>query len=301
MLKRAFVKTAFTSLAVFALTLVIASSDARADCCSAVVRSTAQYGDDHYSALWQCRGDFISYWNNTYDLDEWSSGWGNSTSRICNNFYPLQRMYNGLWALRYSSPDWEWGIDPTYFKVNLLTWISNYFREIDDIDAKCSGSGTCHNKRATTTCADDDMDIFLPGLYDNLGTVNENSFGPYVSLRAGLLAHEARHAHCHNSTNSNPFNPFGWGSPHNGSCPRVPQCDVSFYDYGAYAYEVFFLGQYYAFGELAPNRLRSEARKKANSLLRNRFENDPGIFIPEHRGRCYYPTDNGGCYVRTPR
>lgn len=202
----------------------------------------AASGDNMYRPR-SCRQDFIDWAWDAYDFDkgDWDDGFG--YDQPCDVLRPLARTFNAIWCLEYSAPDyWDQG-----YSKPIINWAGRYAREnIDELDAIC---GDINGAFATTVWGpiiDNYTELKLPFF-----------FGSTVSMRAGTLIHEARHASW--KGHDDDPNDSSWG-----------------YN-GAWRYHVCWIAWFLNRCQNTTAALKTAAQQRANQILDNNFTNDPGF------------------------
>lgn len=177
-----------------------------------------------------------------FDRDDWDEGFGYEA--VCDNTQPLCRALAGVFCLTYSSPNFP----RESYDSNILEWGCRFARNaIDELDARC-GDGTAIASTRTGPLIDNYTRLFLSFFY-----------GQGVSLRAGTLVHEARHADGkgHDSGNN----------------------DSSWAYNGAWRWQVCWLAWYAAEGVNSSIAMREQARQRANNIINSRFDTHPGFNV----------------------
>ena len=136
-------------------------------------------GDNLYGPriCWQ---PFIDWAWEAFDFDkeDWDQGFG--FDDVCDNMLPLCRTLSAIWCLNYSAEDYR----NDSYDGNILQWGCRFARNaIDELDARCGSGGAYARTQDAGLFADSWTQLYLPFFYDE-----------GVSLRAGTLVHEARHA-----------------------------------------------------------------------------------------------------------
>ena len=211
--------------------------------CTASVPNLDASGDNLYGprACWQ---EFIDWAWDVFDFDkgDWDDGFG--FHAVCNNRLPLSRTLSAIWCLTYSAANYH----NESYSSNILQWGCRYARnEIDELDARC-GDGSAFARTRWGILVDNWTRLYLPFFYSQ-----------GVSLRAGTLVHEARHADWkgHNSGN----NDSSWG-----------------YN-GAWRYHVCWLAWFAHAGTRTSAAMRTMARQRANNIINTRFVTHPGFNV----------------------
>ena len=191
-----------------------------------------------------CWQPFVGWAWDAFDFDrgDWDEGFGYEA--VCDNTQPLCRALAGVWCLTYSSPRFP----AESYGGNILEWGCRFARNaIDELDARC-GDGTAFASTRTGPLVDDWTRLFLGFFY-----------GQGVSLRAGTLVHEARHAD-------------GKGHDRGNN-------DSSWEYNGAWRWQVCWLSWYAAEGVSASAALRAQARQRANNIINSNFSTHPGFNV----------------------
>ena len=185
-----------------------------------------------------------------FDKGDWDEGFGYNA--VCNNTQPLCRALSGVWCLTYSSPHFP----RESYNSNILEWGCRFARNaIDELDARC-GISTCTPGACSGTIArtqwgpiiDNWTRLFLPYFY-NQG----------VSLRAGTLIHEARHADGKGHNRAN--NDSSWGYK------------------GAWRWQVAWLAWFAFEGANTSAAMRTQATQRANNIINYNFDTHPGFNV----------------------
>jgi hypothetical protein len=151
---------------------------------------------------------------------------------------------SGIWCLTYSSPNFP----RESYDSNILEWGCRFARNaIDEVDGRC-GSGGAFAYTQWGPFTDDLTRLYLPFFYDE-----------GVSLRAGTLLHESRHADGkgHDSGNN----------------------DSSWEYNGAWRWQVCWLAWFAFEGVNASTAMKTQARQRANSIINNNFDTHPGFNV----------------------
>lgn len=212
--------------------------------CTYSVPDLEASGDNLYGPR-ICSQAFIDWAWAAFDFDreDWDEGFG--YEEVCNNTQPLARALAGIWCLTYSSPNFP----SESYSSNALEWGGRFAREeIDELDARC-GDGSAFAATHAPGVGDAWTQLYLPFFYE-MG----------VSLRAGTLVHEARHAD---------------GLGHDASNHR----DSSWEYNGAWRFEVVWLAWFAFEGVNTSTAMRDQARDEANIILNTRFVNPPGFNV----------------------
>jgi hypothetical protein len=219
--------------------------------CTYSVPNLDTSGDNLYGPriCWQAFIDWA--WDAfDFDKDDWDEGFGYDD--VCNNRQPLSRALSGIYCLTYSSPRYP----NESYNGNILEWGSRFARNaIDELDARC-GTTTCTPSSCTGSIAytqwgpvtDDLTRLYLPFFY-NQG----------VSLRAGTILHESRHADGKGHDSGN--NDSSWG-----------------YN-GAWRWQVCWLAWFAAEGTSTSTAMRTQATQRANNIINGNFDTHPGFNV----------------------
>jgi len=210
--------------------------------CSHSVPNLDSSGDNLYwpRVCWQA---FIDWAWDAFDFDkgDWDDGFGYHD--VCNNRLPLCRTLAGIWCLTYSSPNFP----RESYSSNILEWGCRFARNsIDELDARCGESPIARTQWGFII--DNWTKLFLPFFYHQ-----------GVSLRAGTLIHEARHA--------------DWKGHDRGN-------DDSSWQYnGAWRWQVCWLAWFAYEGTNTSIAMRTQATQRANNILNSHFETHPGFNV----------------------
>ena len=211
--------------------------------CTASVPNLDASGDNLYAPriCWQPFVDWA--WEAfDFDKDDWDDGFG--YDQVCDNTRPLCRTLSGIWCLTYSSPNFP----SESYNSNILEWGCRFARNaIDELDARCGSGGTIARTQ-WGPLVDDWTQLYLPYFY-----------GQGVSLRAGTLIHEARHADGKGHDSGN--NDSSWG-----------------YN-GAWRWQVCWLAWFAAAGMSTSVAMKAQARQRANNIINNNFDTHPGFNV----------------------
>jgi hypothetical protein len=210
--------------------------------CTASVPNLDTSGDNLYAPriCWQ---PFIDWAWEAFDFDkgDWDDGFG--YDQVCDNTRPLCRTLSGIWCLTYSSPNFP----SESYSSNILEWGCRFVRNaIDELDARC-GDGTAI-ARTWWGLQDNKTELYLGYFY-----------GWGVSMRAGTLIHEARHADGKGHDSGN--NDSSWG-----------------YN-GAWRWDVCWLAWFAAAGTSTSVAMRTQATQRANNIINNNFVTHPGFNV----------------------
>ncbi len=164
---------------------------------------------------------------------------------MCNNRLPLCRTLAGIWCLTYSAEDYR----NESYDSNILQWGCRFARNaIDELDARC-GSGDDYAATVDGgVFVDSWTQTYLPFFYSQ-----------GVSLRAGTLIHESRHADGKGHDRGD--NDSSWG-----------------YN-GAWRWQVAWLSWFAAAGKRTSIAMKTQARQRANNIINNNFETHPGFNV----------------------
>lgn len=210
--------------------------------CTYTVPDLAASGDKLYGPR-ACSQPFIDWaWDAfDFDKDDWDDGFG--WDSVCDNRQPLSRTMSGIWCLTYSAEDYH----NESYDSNILQWGGRFVRNaIDELDGRC-GDGSALGKTYTGIFADDRTELYL------------GYFSQAVSLRAGSLVHEARHADGkgHDSGNN----------------------DSSWAYNGAWRWQVCWLSWFAGAGTRTSAAMKTMARQRANNILNTNFVTAPGFNV----------------------
>jgi hypothetical protein len=211
--------------------------------CTYTVPDLGSSGDNLYGPR-ICDQAFIDWAWDAHDFDQgdWDEGFGYEA--VCDMTQPLGRTLAGIWCLNYSAEDY-WNED---YSLDILHWGCRYVREnIDELDARC-GDGIAFAKTQTAVIGDAWTQLYLPFFYLN-----------GVSLRAGTLVHESRHA-------------GGKGHDHGNN-------DSSWEYNGAWRWQVAWLAWFVFAGQRTSDALKTVARQRANAIINTNFTTHPGFTI----------------------
>ncbi|MBI2088349.1 MAG: hypothetical protein HYT78_06335 [Deltaproteobacteria bacterium] len=211
--------------------------------CTASVPNLDTSGDNLYAPriCWQ---PFIDWAWEAFDFDkgDWDDGFG--YDQVCDNTRPLCRTLSGIWCLTYSSPNFP----SESYSSNILEWGCRFARNaIDELDARC-GSGAFIAYTWWGPIIDNRTELYLTYFY-----------GWGVSMRAGTLIHEARHADGKGHDSGN--NDSSWG-----------------YN-GAWRWEVCWLAWFAAAGTSTSVAMRTQATQRANNIINSNFDTHPGFNV----------------------
>ncbi len=176
-----------------------------------------------------------------FDHDDWDDGFGYEA--VCDNTRPLSRTMSGIWCLTYSADNYQ----NESYDSNILQWGCRFARNaIDELDGRC-GSGGAIAWSQWGPFVDDKTELYLP------------YFAQAVSLRAGTLVHEARHA--------------------DGRGHDAGSNDSSWGYNGAWRWQVCWLAWFAAAGTRASSAMKTIARQRANNILNSNFVTPPGFNV----------------------
>lgn len=212
--------------------------------CTSVVPDLDASGDNLYGPriCWQ---PFVDWAWDAFDFDkeDWDGGFG--FDDVCDNTLPLSRALSGIWCLTYSSPRFP----SESYDGNILEWGCRFARNaIDEVDARCGSGGTTIARTQTGALADDWTQLYLPFFY-----------GQGVSLRAGTLLHESRHA--------------------DGKHHDKGDNDSSWEYNGAWRWQVCWLAWFAFEGTNSSAAMRTQATQRANNIINGNFEKHPGFNV----------------------
>ncbi len=198
-------------------------------------------GDTLYSPR-SGKQSFINWAWDAFDFDkgDWDDGWGFHAA--WDKTLPLNRTLSGIWCMTYSA-----GSSPnsSISGPNILAWGWKYAQtHLDELDGACTNGDAVAR---TVRGVDDYTELYL------------KYFQQAVSLRAGTLVHEARHAAgtSHDSGNN----------------------DSSWEFNGAWRFQVCWLARFANDGQFTTAALRTLARQRANTILANNFASPPGFSV----------------------
>lgn len=177
-----------------------------------------------------------------FDHDDWDDGFGYEA--VCDNTQPLGRTMEGIWCLTYSSPNFP----SESYDSNILEWGCRFARNhIDELDGRC-GDGSAFATTYWGPFTDDRTQLNLLFFY-----------GEGVSLRAGTILHESRHA-----------DGVGHDSGNNDSS----------WDYnGAWRWQVCWLAWFAHEGVNTSVAMQTQATQRANNILNSNFDVNPGFNV----------------------
>jgi len=190
-----------------------------------------------------CDQPFIDWAWNAFDFDQgdWDDGFGYES--VCDNRRPLSRTMSGIWCLTYSAQNYQ----NESYDSNILQWGCRFARNaIDELDGRC-GDGTAIARTTWGPFVDDRTELFL------------GYFAQAVSLRAGSLVHEARHADGRGHDAGNRDSSWGYN--------------------GAWRWQVCWLAWFAAVGTRTSTAMKTAARQRANNILNSNFVQHPGFNV----------------------
>ena len=198
-------------------------------------------GDNLYGPriCWQ---PFIDWAWDAFDFDQgdWDDGFG--YENVCNNRAPLSRTMSGIWCLTYSAEDYR----NESYDANILQWGCRFARNaIDELDGRCGSGAIAWTQWGPFV--DDKTELYL------------GYFAQAVSLRAGSLVHEARHADGRGHDRGN--NDSSWA-----------------YN-GAWRWQVCWLAWFAFAGTRTSQAMKTMATQRANNILNGNFETPPGFNV----------------------
>ncbi|MBL4635042.1 MAG: hypothetical protein JKY56_14305 [Kofleriaceae bacterium] len=205
------------------------------------------------------------YWDVIQDPVTWDEGFGILTA--CDDRKPYKRTVNSLFLLEHSSST---GVPSGDYSGGVIHWAYDYIKNVtpeyettcyqgDDWVARYQNGGWWWWPQ------DERIQLTL-GLWDFA-----------VSIRSGIILHEARHAdgYSHNVANS--------------SCPAGGSCDSHYGYHGANTLQIQWYAQYYRSGIFADTYLRGQALQAANFYLRMNYAECPDVQL-----------DSNGLFYGTP-
>jgi hypothetical protein len=190
-----------------------------------------------------CNQPFIDWAWNAFDFDQgdWDDGFG--YEEVCNNRRPLSRTMSGVWCLAYSAENYQ----NESYDSNILQWGCRFARNaIDEVDGRC-GDGSAIARTTWGPFVDDRTELYL------------GYFAQSVSLRAGSLVHEARHADGRGHDAGNKDSSWGYN--------------------GAWRWQVCWLAWFAAAGTRTSAAMKTAARQRANNILNSDFVQNPGFNV----------------------
>lgn len=228
--------------------------------CSRAAGDLYASGDLGTMRNWGCGQQFIDFFWNAYDFDKgnWDEGFG--YDQPCDLTRPLARTFNALYSLHYSAVDYATSAGDR--RGSVLRWGGQFARSnIDELDGACNdGTKIAHTLWGAA-----------PDHYTNL--YMRFFFDYSVPERAALVLHEARHAsgiaHC---------GEFFAGCAAI-ACPARGSCDHDWAYNGANRYEAAWLWEYAFNSVRTSDPLRIRAQDRANTVLRQFFNIDPGFVV----------------------
>jgi hypothetical protein len=211
--------------------------------CTYVVPNLDASGDNLYAPriCWQ---PFVDWAWDAFDFDQgdWDDGFGYEA--VCDNTRALCRTLEGIWCLTYSAEDYR----NESYDSNILQWGCRFARNaIDELDARC-GDGSAYAATQEGFWVDDWTQLYLPFFY-----------GEGVSLRAGTIVHESRHA--------------------DGKGHDAGNNDSSWAYNGAWRWQVCWLAWFAYVGTRTSQAMKDAARQRANNILNSNFTTPPGFNV----------------------
>lgn len=200
----------------------------------------AASGDNLYIPR-SCPQWFIDWVWDAYDFDkgDWDQGFG--WEAACDVSRPLARAFNGLWCLEYSAPD---AADESYSKP-IINWAGRYARSnIDELDGSCGTDAFATTKWGPII--DNYTALKMPFFFSST-----------VSMRAGTIIHEARHASWKGHDDDPDDSSWGYN--------------------GAWRYHVCWIAWFLNRCTNSSTAMKTSARQRANQILDNNFTTDPGF------------------------
>lgn len=199
-------------------------------------------GDNLYGPriCWQ---PFVDWAWDAFDFDQgdWDDGFG--WDNVCDNRLPLSRTMSGIWCLTYSADDYR----NESYDSNILQWGCRFARNaIDELDGRC-GDGSAIAYSQWGPFIDDKTELYL------------GYFAQGVSLRAGSLVHEARHADGRGHDRGNKDSSWGYN--------------------GAWRWQVCWLAWFAFAGTRTSQAMKTMATQRANNILNSNFETPPGFNV----------------------
>lgn len=212
--------------------------------CTYTPSNTTTSGDTLYGPR-VCNQPFVDWAWDAFDFDkgDWDDGWGWDTP--CDINRPLSRTFSGIWCLTYSAGG---NPNPTIdSSIPILNWGWRYAQDkIDELDGGCT-NGSAIAETWQGAFVDDRTALYL------------SFFNEAVSLRAGSILHESRHAD-------------GVGHDDGNN-------DSSWEYNGAWRWQVCWLSWFAAQGQFTTSALQTIARQRANQILANNFTKSPGFTV----------------------
>jgi hypothetical protein len=209
--------------------------------CTFTVPDLNASGDNLYGPriCWQAFIDWA--WDAfDFDHDDWDDGFGYEA--VCDNRLPLSRTMSGIWCLTYSAPDYT----NESYDSNILQWGCRFARNaIDELDGRCGSGAIAWTQWGPFV--DDKTELYLA------------YFAQGVSLRAGTLVHEARHAD--GKGHDSGSNDSSWG-----------------YN-GAWRWQVCWLAWFAFAGTRTSTAMKTMARQRANNIINSNFDTHPGFNV----------------------
>jgi hypothetical protein len=199
-------------------------------------------GDNLYRPR-SCQQVFVDWVWDAYDFDhdDWDQGFG--FDQPCDVTRPLARTFNGIWCLEFSAPD---PLNES-FDLPIINWAGRFAREnFDELDGRCGDINGAFASTQWGTFVDNWTQLKLPFF-----------FRSSVSMRAGTLIHEARHASW--KGHDDDPNDSSWGFN------------------GAWRYQVCWVSWFLNRCQNTTAALKTSARQRANQILDNNFTTDPGF------------------------
>jgi hypothetical protein len=198
-------------------------------------------GDNLYAPriCWQ---PFVDWAWDAFDFDEgdWDDGFG--YENVCDKTRPLCRTMSGIWCLAYSAENYQ----NESYDSNILQWGCRFARNaIDELDGRCGDGSIAYTQWGPLT--DDKTELYLA------------YFAQAVSLRAGTLVHEARHAD---------------GKGHDSG-----KNDSSWEYNGAWRWQVCWLAWFAFAGTRTSTAMKTMATQRANNILNSNFATPPGFNV----------------------
>jgi len=189
-----------------------------------------------------CWQPFIDWAWEAFDFDEgdWDDGFG--YENVCDNTGPLCRTMSGIWCLTYSADNYQ----NESYDSNILQWGCRFARNaIDELDGRCGDGLIAYTQWGPFI--DDKTELYLA------------YFAQAVSLRAGTLVHEARHAD---------------GRGHDSGSN-----DSSWSYNGAWRWQVCWLAWFAFAGTRTSTAMKTLATQRANNIINSNFDTHPGFNV----------------------
>lgn len=189
-----------------------------------------------------CWQPFIDWAWDAFDFDQgdWDDGFG--YENVCDNTRPLSRTMSGIWCLTYSADDYR----NESYDSNILQWGCRFARNaIDELDGRCGSGSIAHTQWGPVI--DNKTELYLA------------YFAQAVSLRAGTLVHEARHAD--GKSHDSRDNDSSWG-----------------YN-GAWRWQVCWLAWFALAGTRTSTAMKTLATQRANNIINSNFDTHPGFNV----------------------